>query len=83
MLSQAIYWQQRTKDPDGWWYKTRDEWTAETGMKRKEQEGARQRLRKLGILHEDRRGVPATMWYRVDEIRLLELLAKPAESAAV
>ncbi len=82
MLSQAIYWQKRTKDHDGWWYKTRDEWTEETGMKRKEQEGARKRLRELGILHEQLRGVPATLWYRVDEIRLLELLAKPAELAA-
>ncbi|MBL8253076.1 MAG: hypothetical protein JNJ76_05675 [Candidatus Competibacter sp.] len=33
-------------------------------------------------MHEQLRGVPATLWYRVDEIRLLELLAKPAELAA-
>ena len=83
MLSQAIYWQKRTKDHDGWWYKTRDEWTAETGMKRKEQEGARRKLRKLGLLHEQRRGVPAQLWYRVDEIRLLEMLAQPAAEAAL
>lgn len=82
MLSQALYWQQRTKDESGWWYKTRDEWTAETGMKRKEQEGARRKLRKLGLLHEQRRGVPAQLWYQLDEIRLLELLAKPAETVA-
>ena len=83
MLSQALYWQKRTKDHDGWWYKTRDEWTAETGMKRKEQEGARRKLRKLGLLHEQRRGVPAQLWYRVDEIRLLEILAQPAAEAAL
>lgn len=83
MLSQALYWQQRTKDESGWWYKTRDEWTAETGMKRKEQEGARRKLRKLGLLHEQRRGVPAQLWYQLDEIRLLELLAKPAETVAL
>lgn len=83
MLSQALYWQKRTKDHDGWWYKTRDEWTAETGMKRKEQEGARRKLRKLGLLHEQRRGVPAQLWYRVDEIRLLEMLAQPAAEAAL
>ena len=82
MLSQSLYWQQRTKDADGWWYKTRDEWMEETGMSRREQEGARKKLRELGILHEQLRGVPATLWYRVDEIRLLELLAKPAEIAA-
>ena len=82
MLSQALYWQQRTKDADGWWYKTRDEWMKETGMGRREQEGARKKLRELGILHEQLRGVPATLWYRVDESKLLELLAKPAERAA-
>ena len=81
MLSQALYWQQRTKDDAGWWYKSRDEWTEETGMSRREQEGARKRLKELVILHEQLRGVPATLWYRVDEIRLLELLAKPAEKA--
>ena len=74
MLSQALYWQRRTKDPAGWWYKTRDEWTAETGMSRYEQEGARKKLRKLGILQEERRGIPAQLWYRVDEARLLSLL---------
>lgn len=81
MLSQAVYWQQRTKHEDGWWFKTRDEWTEETGMSRREQETARRRLRQLGLLHEERRGVPAQLWYRVDEIRLLELLEKLAQTA--
>ena len=81
MLSQAVYWQQRTKHEDGWWFKTRDEWTEETGMRRREQETARRRLRQLGLLHEERRGVPAQLWYWVDETRLLELLEKPAQTA--
>ena len=34
MLSQAMYWQKRTKDPEGWWCKTVEEWTEETGMTR-------------------------------------------------
>ena len=79
MLSQAIYWQKRTKDHDGWWYKTRDEWTEETGLSRYEQEGARKRLRKLGLMQERLRGVPATIWYRVNEERLLEGLSKVAQ----
>ena len=74
MLSQALYWQQRAKSDDGWWFKTRDDWTEETGMARREQEGARKRLRNLGILQEDLRGVPATLWYKVDETRLLEAI---------
>jgi len=75
MLSQALYWQQRAKSDDGWWFKTRDDWTEETGMSRREQEGARKKLRNLGILREDLRGVPATLWYKVDETRLLEVIA--------
>ena len=85
MLSQALYWQQRTKDPDGWWYKTREEWREETGMSRWEQEEARKRLRRVGVMREERRGIPARLWYRVDEEQLLALLAKtdpPAEPDA-
>ena len=74
LLSQAFYWQRRCKDPDGWWYKTRDHWFEETGMARREQEGARRKLRKLRLLQEERRGVPAQLWYRLDEARLLEAL---------
>ena len=76
MLSQALYWQQRTKDPDGWWYKTREEWREETGMSRWEQEEARKRLRRVGVLQEERRGIPARLWYRVDEGQLWALLTK-------
>ncbi len=85
MLSQALYWQQRTKDPDGWWYKTREEWREETGMSRWEQEEARKRLRRVGVLREERRGIPARLWYRVDEGQLWALLTKtdpPAEPDA-
>ena len=79
MLSQALYWQRRCKDPEGWWYKTRDDWAEETGLSRYEQEGARKRLRKLGVMQEHLRGVPATIWYRVNEERLLEGLSKVAQ----
>jgi len=81
MLSQALYWQQRTKDPEGWWFKTRDEWQEETGLGRREQETARAKLRKLGVMREDLRGVPAQLWYMVDENRLLEVLAESAQKA--
>ena len=81
MLSQALYWQQRAKSDDGWWFKTRDDWTEETGMTRREQEGARKKLRNLGILREDLRGVPATLWYKVDETRLLEAIANLGNAA--
>lgn len=52
MLSQALYWQQRTKHDGGWWFKKQEEWTDETGLSRREQENARQSLRKLKLLYE-------------------------------
>ncbi|MCI0667555.1 MAG: hypothetical protein L0Y43_05830, partial [Methylococcaceae bacterium] len=67
-LSQAIYWQRRMSGKnDGWWYKTREDWTRKTGLTRREQETARKKLRKVGILQEERRGMPARVWYRVND----------------
>ena len=66
LLSQAMYWQRRTKDPDGWWWKTMEEWTEETGLTRREQETARRELRTVGVLEERRRGSPARLYFRVD-----------------
>lgn len=66
MLSQAVYWSRRTPDPTGWFYKSREQWQAETGLTRREQEGARQKLKDTGFWEEELRGVPATMHYRID-----------------
>jgi hypothetical protein len=65
MLSQAVYWSKRTKDKDSWFYKTQDDWEEETGLSRSEQETARKKLNKY--LHYERRGMPAQLYYRVDE----------------
>lgn len=45
MLSQLVYWTSRTKDNDGWIFKTHSDWTMETGLTRKEQETARKILK--------------------------------------
>lgn len=73
MLSQAYYWstpaksgKEKTTLPGGWFYKTREEWTDETGLSRDEQESARKRLRTLKLLDEDLRGVPAKLHYRLN-----------------
>lgn len=66
MLSQAVYWSKRTKDEEGWFYKSRHEWRAETGMTREEQEGARRILRQLGCWQEKLHGVPGRLFYRID-----------------
>lgn len=84
LLSQAVYWAKRAKGADGWFYKTQAEWEEETGLTRREQETARRRLTKAGVLEEVRRGVPARLHYRVnyDAIRAeIERHSSMAESA--
>ena len=76
MLSQAWYWTPRTKKEDGWFYKTRNEWREETGMTRTEQETARKRLVKLGLLEEKLAGMPAKLHFRVNRERLISLLVE-------
>lgn len=72
MLSQAWYWSKRTSDENGWFYKTIAEWEDETGLTRSEQETARKHLK--DILEVELRGIPATLYYRVDKPKILELL---------
>ena len=78
LLSQCIFWANRTRDPDGWFYKTQDEWFEETYLSRKEQESARARLRRIGVLEEKRQGVPCQLFYRINFARLNELLEEYA-----
>lgn len=74
MLSQAVYWSRRTSDADGWFYKSQIEWEEETGLTRYEQEGARKALGRIGVLEEQRAGVPARLYYRVNAKALRAIL---------
>lgn len=74
-LSQAVYWSKRTDDDDGWFWKTQDEWAEETGLSRAEQEGARGKLRQIGILVEKKKGLPCKLWFRIDFNELAKSLA--------
>lgn len=78
MLSQALYWTERTTDPEGWFWKTREGWQRELGLTRCEQETARHLLRESGIWQERRAGLPARMHYRLDLAALDSLLSKSA-----
>ncbi|MEE3649484.1 MULTISPECIES: hypothetical protein [unclassified Brenneria] len=71
-LSQMVYW--HNKMGGNWFYKTREEITAETFLSRNEQETARKRLVALGVLEEQRKGVPGKIHYRVNAERLEHLL---------
>lgn len=82
LLSQAVYWSRRTADGGGWFFKTQTEWTEETGLSRREQEGARRALTASGVLQEDRRGVPARLFYRVDfEVMERALSGAPVQTS--
>ena len=73
-LSQAFFWSPRTKDEEGWFYKTQAQWFDETGLTRRHQETARKKLVAFGILQEVRRGIPAQLYFRLDLARLAELI---------
>jgi len=66
MLSQAI-WTTQTIEPaaNGWFCKSQDQWSDETGLTRWEQETARRALRSAGFVEERRVGMPAKLWFRV------------------
>ncbi|HCD1354946.1 TPA: replication protein RepO [Klebsiella pneumoniae subsp. pneumoniae] len=79
-LSQMTYWTNRSDD-DGWVYKTQEEWEEETGLSRYEQEGARKKLRSIGVLLEKRKGVPARLFYKVDNNVLYQVLVDANKNA--
>ena len=81
MLSQAVYWHIRTSDPEGRFYKSQSEWDEETGLSRYEQETARKALRALGFWHEERVGMPAKLYFRIDEEKLQEMLNSLPQSS--
>lgn len=74
MLSQLYYWSDKTKDPDGWIYKTQAEMYGETGLTRKEQETARDHGRRLEVIDEKLCGSPPKLHYRVNLERTTELI---------
>ena len=80
MLSNAIYWTNRLPpERDGWFYKTREEWQAETGLTRHEQDKARQQLTSIGILETRRAKISETesitaLWFRINLDRLNQYL---------
>lgn len=66
MLSQALYWMDKTKDPVGWFWKSREDWLAETGLTRPEQETARRQLCARGFWKEKYQRFEHRQFYRVD-----------------
>ena len=77
-LAQCVYWSEceTVEKRSGWFYKTRDEWQAETWLSRFKQEKARKKLKALGLLQErhERRNDGIRLWYRINLGLLNQLL---------
>ena len=85
-LSQLIYWTRVGVDVErnaGWIFKTREQWSHETGLSRREQESARTHLLALGLIQEIRAGIPARNCYRVVPKNLGARLAELLRSEVV
>ncbi|MCC7548152.1 MAG: hypothetical protein IT532_10335, partial [Burkholderiales bacterium] len=82
LLSQSVYWTRHGRDiaqTAGWFHKTSEQWEMETGLSAKEQASAREVLRGLALLEDERMGIPARLHFRlnVDELgmRLADRIA--------
>lgn len=64
-LCQLTYWTGKQHNPDGWIYKTQEEWCLETGLSEKEQRTARRPLVERGYVEERERGIPSRLEYRL------------------
>ena len=85
-LSQLIYWTRvgvNVEHHGGWIFKSREQWTGETGLSRYEQESARVKLLKQGLIEEARVGSPARKCYRVVPQMLGTALARLLRSEPV
>ncbi len=79
LLSQTIYWTRHGRDiasTGGWFLKTTEQWEMETGLSAKEQASAREVLRTLAVLGEQRIGIPAKLHYRLCLDQLGNLLSE-------
>lgn len=79
-LSQLLYWSNKVKDENGWLYKTQQEWTDETCLRRGEQEAARKIWKDMKILEEEARGIPCKLFYRINFDMLAASFAQPARA---
>jgi len=88
MLSQALYWLnperqgQNRGDDEGWFWKSRDEWEAELGLSRWEQETARKLLRHTKFWLEKDKRLEHKIFFSIDFVELEKALEQAAASAS-
>lgn len=83
MWSQLYYWSDKTKDPNGWIYKSAQEMEEETGLTRRESDTARQVAMKLGVIDAEVRGTPPVMNYKVNMEKSIEVIRAYIESQTI
>ncbi|MBD1864200.1 MULTISPECIES: hypothetical protein [Trichocoleus] len=64
-LGQLCYWTGKERKPDGWIYKTQEEWELETELSPKEQRVARKLLKERGLIEDRFIGIPRRLEYRL------------------
>jgi hypothetical protein len=77
MLQHFAYWfhPRHPKMQERWtMYKTYEEWRSETGLKRKQVDKGREKLRELGLVTE-KKGPHGRLHYRIDWVALAEVLS--------
>jgi hypothetical protein len=76
-LRQLVFWTgKKSKDPN-WIYKREWEIEEETGLGRRAQREARKVLGSYGVLQERYKEIPRKLFYRVDLVKLRQLLEEP------
>lgn len=78
-ICQLLYWHDKGKRPDGFIWKTANDIEKETGLSRSEQQTARKHLVKFGVLQEKLKGIPATMHYKINLVRLTTLIVEHSQ----
>ena len=84
LLSQIIYWGERTQDKDGWFAKSYEDWNDELGLSKFQVSSAIKKLENFGVETKKRRskfykGAP-TLHYRFNMDKIIEEMSKYLES---
>jgi hypothetical protein len=77
-LSQLLYWTNKTEDE--WIYKTIAEFEEETALSREEQDGAIRRLKQLGFIEVEVRGMPARRYFKADCVKVANQFAENTQT---
>lgn len=82
LLSQIVYWSDKSKRDDGWFYKTYGEWEAETSLSQFQVKRSGDQLKRLGLLQtkiKKANGFP-TVHYKLDFGLLTNLIIEKLDN---